>query len=425
MSTRLDDRATHGLGVAVPMVYAGGAVVLGLILPRLEHTFLPHLTSEINRDAAIAILSAIATGMMPLTGLVFSLAFVMVQFSATAYSPRLVAWLAGSWLMAHSLGVFTATFLYALAALAWIDRGGTEKVPLLTIWVALILMGVGIVFFVLLVGRLATLQISQVLNFVGNQGRSVIATFYARQQKDDGPEAPPSRNALPPVTQTLQFEGGPAVIQAVDLGRLVELASRRQAVVEVTAVVGDTLVDGMDVLRLRGAKEPVPVNDLRRCIRFGTDRTFEQDPKYAIRLLVDIAIRALSPAVNDPTTAVQALDQLEDLLIRLGRCKLSAGVVRGGDGAVRVVFAVPSWEDFLILALDEIRFYGANSVQVMRRMRALLLHLAANVPAGRREPLEAHLARVDNGIARTFADSEDRRDALVEDRQGLGLARER
>jgi uncharacterized membrane protein len=140
-------------------------------------------------------------------------------------------------------------------------------------------------------------------------------------------------------------------------------------------------------------------------------------------MLVDIAIRALSPAVNDPTTAVQALDQLEDLLLRLGRRNLAAGRARDAQGRLRLVFPVPSWDDFLVLAFDEIRYYGASSIQVMRRMRALLLDLMASVPPERLSALERYLERVDNGIRSTFEDGADRKDALERDRQGLGLSR--
>jgi uncharacterized membrane protein len=125
---RFGTRAGRALTMlGTPLLYAAGAVVLGLTLPRLETRFLPGLTAEVGAGPAVAILSAIASGMLPLTGLVFSLAFVMVQFSATAYSPRLVAWLAGSAVMTHSLGIFIATFIYALAALGWVDRGAREK----------------------------------------------------------------------------------------------------------------------------------------------------------------------------------------------------------------------------------------------------------------------------------------------------------
>jgi uncharacterized membrane protein len=372
----------------------------------------------------MAVLSAIASGMMPLTGLVFSLAFVMVQFSATAYSPRLVSWLAGSAIMNHSLGIFTATFIYALGALAWVDRGGAGRVPLLTVWVAIILMIVSVAFFVMLVERLGMLQISRVLAYAGDHGRAVIERGYLPLE-DPSTEEANRGEELPPVTQVVTHRGGPAVIQALDVRRLVALAVRRKAVFAMAWAVGDTVVDGMTLLRVHGGDQPIRERSLRRLVTLGSERTFEQDPKYAIRLLVDIAIKALSPAINDPTTAVQALDQVEDLLLRLGRRSLSAGRSRDDQGNLRLVFPVPSWEDFIVLAFDEIRFYGASSIQVMRRMRALLQDLMNHVPPERRASLERYLERVDNGIRRSFEDIDDRKDALEEDRQGLGLARER
>ena len=84
-------------------------------------------------------------------------------------------------------------------------------------------------------------------------------------------------------------------------------------------------------------------------------------PKYAIQLVVDIAIKALSPAVNDPTTAVQALDQIEALLLRLGRRRLDIGAFCDRGGNLRLFLPFPAWEDFLRLAFEEIRAYGANS----------------------------------------------------------------
>lgn len=408
----------------VPLAYAVGAVVLGLAVPRLEARYLPDLAAGVSSGSAMAILSAIASGTLPLTGLVFSLAFVMVQFSATAYSPRLVGWLAGSAMMSHSLGIFTATFLYSLAALAWIDREGSGRVPVVTTALAIALLLASMAFFVLLVERLGSLQISRVLAYAGDQGRAVIERDYAPLASAPPAEAAATVADLPSVTQLLVHRGGPAVIQAVSVPRLVALAAREGAVVELAWAVGDTLVDGMPLLRVHGGLRPLPERELRRQVRLGIERTFEQDPKYALRLLVDIAIRALSPAVNDPTTAVQALDQVEDLLLRLGRSDLAGGRVRDEGGQLRLLFPVPSWEDFLTLAFDEIRYCGANSIQVMRRMRALLQDLMAHVPAERRPALQRYLERVDNGIRRTFDDIDDLRDALEQDRQGLGLSRE-
>ena len=427
MNDRAPGARAWGLlgALGTPFLYAAGAVGLGLSVPRLEAYFLPGLAAPIGANAAIALLSAIASGMLPLTGLVFSLAFVMVQFSATAYSPRLVAWFAGSAMMRHSLGVFTATFIYALAALAWVDRGGTGKVPLLTVWVAIGLLLVSVVFFILLVERLAMLQISRVLAYAGDQGRVVIERDYAPLGESGADSGAPAADGVPAERQVVVHRGAPAVVQAIDVKGLVALAERERAVVAMAWAVGDTLVDGMPLLRVHGGGREVAEWRLRRLVRLGSERTFEQDPKYAIRILVDIAIKALSPAINDPTSAVQALDQVEDLLLRLGRVDLRVGRVRDGGGSLRLVFPVPSWEDFLVLAFDEVRYCGANSIQVMRRMRALLQDLTQHVPPERRPALERYLERVDNGIRRTFDNADDRKDALEQDRQGLGLSRER
>ena len=308
---------------------------------------------------------------------------------------------------------------------AWVDRGGTGKVPFLTIWCAIALLLVSVVFFVLLVEKLAMLQISRVLAYAGDRGREVIERDYEPLGDGGGEPQATAVGELPPESQVVLHRGGPAVIQAIDVKGLVALASREGAVVAMAWAVGDTLVDGMPLLRVHGGGRPVREARLRRLVHLGSERTFEQDPKYALRILVDIAIKALSPAINDPTTAVQALDQVEDLLLRLGRVNLATGRVRDGRGSLRLVFPVPKWEDFLILAFGEIRHCGANSIQVMRRMRALLLDLMAHVPPERRVALQRYLARVDNGIRRTFDDGDDRKDALEVDRQGLGLSRER
>jgi uncharacterized membrane protein len=205
----------------------------------------------------------------------------------------------------------------------------------------------------------------------------------------------------------------------------VELATRSDAVIEVVAAVGDTVLEMTPLLRVYGARQTLEELALRKAIELGDERTFEQDPKYALRLLVDIAIKALSPAINDPTTAVQALDHIEDLLLHLGRRNLSRGTYRDDRGALRLVLPFPVWDDFLRLALDEVRFCGANSVQVMRRMNALIRNLLAVLPAERRSALRYWEERLRGTVERSFADAAERQDASVADRQGLGIGEEK
>ena len=148
--------------------------------------------------------------------------------------------------------------------------------------------------------------------------------------------------------------------------------------------VGDTCIEGDAIMTVHGGRRPIPSDAVRRAISLERQRTFDQDPKYALRLLVDVAIKALSPAVNDPTTAVQTLDEIEDLLRRIGMRNLEVGHVRDTGGVLRVVVPTPTWEDFLSLAFDEIRSCGATSLQVMRRLRAALINLEGIAPPSRR-----------------------------------------
>ena len=185
--------------------------------------------------------------------------------------------------------------------------------------------------------------------------------------------------------------------------------------------VGDTVVELTPLLHVYGSRQDIDERAMRTAIELGAERTFEQDPKYAIRLLVDIAIKALSPAVNDPTTAVQALDQIGDLLIRLGHRRLEVGAFCDDRSELRLVIPFPTWEDFLRLALDEIRFCGANSVQVMRRMKALVSDLISLVPEERHPALKYWDERLHATIERSFTDPEEIRQASIGDRQGLGV----
>jgi uncharacterized membrane protein len=138
-------------------------------------------------------------------------------------------------------------------------------------------------------------------------------------------------------------------------------------------------------------------------------------------LLVDVAIRALSPAINDPTTAIMALNQIDDLLRRLGRVNLDVGRATDRNGVLRLVYPVPRWEDLLELGLVEILYYGANSIQVMRRMAALLADLEETVTPEHRPTVGAFARRVHLSVERSFPDLANRQDASEADRQGLGL----
>ena len=226
------------------------------------------------------------------------------------------------------------------------------------------------------------------------------------------------------MTQTVTYTGAPLAIAAYDVPALVSLAKQVGGVIVLSYAVGDTVLEGDTLLSVTDGQFALPEAALRRAVQLQRERTFEQDPKYALRLLVDIAIKALSPAINDPTTAVQALDHIEDLLRRLASRRLDVGQVQDGDGTLRLIFPTPTWGDFLMLAFDEIRFCGATSLQVMRRLRTALFDLARLAPPDKRELVQRYIAHLDTTVKAAITDPEDQREALEQDRQGLGLSRQ-
>ena len=181
------------------------------------------------------------------------------------------------------------------------------------------------------------------------------------------------------------------VLVAVDRDELLRIAQRHDALIELCAAVGDHIAAGGLVLRVYG-DQALPMRPLKGALMFGDERTLEDDPAFTLRLLVDVAIKALSPAVNDPTTAVQCLHRIADVLRYAAAKHLSTGVVTDDRGAVRVLVPTPTWDDMI-----------------------------ADLPVKRHPALARQLDLLEEAVGRAYP-AEQRADALAADRQGLGMA---
>jgi uncharacterized membrane protein len=184
---------------------------------------------------------------------------------------------------------------------------------------------------------------------VGDQGLAVIKSIYPERIAHE-----PSRSTPPedpgPVTRTVLHRGTPGIILAVDVPQLIAEAAKKNGVIEFAPQVGDFVGGDEPVFLLHGSAADVDDDVLRASVIFGSERTMEQDPLFAFRILVDIAIKALSAAINDPTTAVLAIDQLHRLLRSAGRQRLRIDERLKLDGKVRLIIRAPVWDDFVHLA---------------------------------------------------------------------------
>jgi uncharacterized membrane protein len=224
------------------------------------------------------------------------------------------------------------------------------------------------------------------------------------------------------VRAAINHEGTSAIVLAVNLKALVDEARRVDGIIEVVPRVGDFVSVGEPVFMVHGAVRNIDERKLRGAVAFGPERTIEQDSTFAFRVIVDVAIKALSTGINDPTTAVLAIDQLHRLLRIVGGRHLHEEQIKDGNGRVRVVFPTPNWEDFVQLACREIRLYGAGNFQVARRLRAMIQNLLRALPESRRTALRKELALLDQAIEGCYVVPEDIALARIADTQGLGGA---
>jgi uncharacterized membrane protein len=205
------------------------------------------------------------------------------------------------------------------------------------------------------------------------------------------------------------------VIQAVDERGLVSWAH------DLPIAIGDAVPENDVIAEVHGDRVLDATTSLRGMVAIGLERTIDQDPGFVLRLMADIAVRALSPAVNDPTTAVQVLSRIQDLLRCIGKTYLRVPArPRDERGDVRVLLRAPRWEDYLALGVTEIRAYGGNSIQIVRALRRHLEDLHREVRPPYRAGVEEELRRLEAVVETRFAASPDLDRALQGDAQGLG-----
>lgn len=372
------------------------------------------MTTEGARTLLGALISAVLTFIV----FAFSILLIAIQLVSTSLSPRIIAIVYRSWQSRYALSLFMFTFIYAAGALGRIG----DTVPQLCVLIAMLSSLLSIAVFVMLVDHFGkSLRPVSLLSRIGAEGVDVITDIYPNLLgTSDAPLAPPVVTELGTPDRIIEREGSSGIIIAFCSDRLESIAERADCTIELLPQVGDFVAKGDPLFHVYGGNVSVDADELANAIAFGAERTFAQDPLFALRIIVDVASKALSPAINDPTTAVLAIDQLHRLLRAVGRRRLDTGVLRDTSGRVRFVYRTPDWEDFVRLAVTEIRHFGSTSIQVVRRLRAMLDSLAGSMPPERARLLADELLHLKVSIAREFPEAWDREMSSVADSQGMG-----
>lgn len=375
---------------AIPLAIAASSVGLGLLMPGLDKSawrWIP-IFFHGGPDGARSLLGTIASAMISVTGLVFSITMVVLQLASSQFTPRVLGSFLESRITQFTLGVFSGTFLYALTVLRSVQGasdGVQEQVPQLATSTAFVGVVASVGFFLAFIHHITTsIQVPEVL------ARTASATVKTLDQmmpadhdelasRGEQPRWEPSPDEV--AVEVTASDQADRCITDIDYRGLVDMAQRHDAVITLERQVGEYVVEGMTLARIW---QPVgrSVDDgfaaeIVDLISLSRDRSLRQDAAFGIRQIVDIAEKALSPGVNDPTTAAQAVDALHSVLRRAVQREVPSGHATDDDGTVRLVYRPQSVEQLLDLAIAEIAHWGRDSIQIPRRLCSVLDDLDA------------------------------------------------
>jgi uncharacterized membrane protein len=342
---------------------------------------------------------------------------LIVPMVIGTFSPRYMRLWYRDPLLKATLALLAGTLTFSFSLLRRIEP---DFVPNAGVSAAGVLVVVSLMLFLFFFSRsMSRLRPVSVAALVARAGRAAFEQTRAVIERSDVGIERPGPDIEP--TQVVRFTQA-GVIEAIDLNGLVGWAHARDAQLVLNHAVGDAVPIGGTLATVYGGDaSSAAERELNGMIALGDERTIQQDPAFAIRIMVDIALMALSPAVNAPTTATQVLAHLGETLRVIGATdleRLAASVL--GDDPPAVVLPLQRWEDYLTLGVTEIREYGASGIQVMRALRAMLEDLREDVRAEHRAAVEEELARLDSTLAANWGDSVDLDRAAVADRQGMG-----
>jgi uncharacterized membrane protein len=399
----------------LPILGAIAGAFVGAVIVQIDHSVSLPSSWQYSPSTASTVLAAIVGASAALTGFVVTVTVLVVQMAISTFSPRYMRLFYRDRMQKAVLAVLVGTLTFSFSLLRSVE---SDFVPDLGVTLAGALIVISLLLFVFFLDRfLHRLRPVVVAALVARAGRKAFGdtteTAFARSDLTDPPG--------PPALVVRSTSGG--AIQAIDAEGLVRWAQDHDCLLVLARALGDFVTAGAPLVEVHGTTpDPLAAEaELRGKVALGVERTIEQDPAFALRIMVDIAAMALSPAVNAPTTAVQVLDHLEDLMRWIGARELPAQAEhRDREGRPRLLVPSQSWDELLALAVTEIRLYGGSAIQVVRRLRAMLEGLRETVRPEYRAAVEAELARLDATVVRRFAESPDLDRARSADRQGIG-----
>ncbi|GAB1692926.1 DUF2254 domain-containing protein [Krasilnikovia sp. M28-CT-15] len=410
----------------VPSLCVALAVMLGVVLPRLDARLDDKLPDSVTAylfsggpEAARTVLSAVAGSLITVTSLTFSLTVVTLQLASSQFSPRLLRTFNRDRVVHVSLGLLLATFTYALTVLRTVRAslsGQAAFVPQISVTVAFLLALVCVLTLVVFLAHLSRqIRVEWIMRRVHAETDATI-----RRVLHHDTTAAITATAAPPTAPehaVLLCADGSGFLNAIDERTLLAAAVDNQAVVLVDRLPGDSLVAGTPIARawpvdgssvLPESKRAALATCVHRAVWTGFERTAAQDVAFGLRQLVDVVVKALSPGVNDPTTAVHGLGHIAVLMCELAGRNLGSRLLCDADGHIRLVLRRPGFAELLELAVSQPRRYGAADPVVLSRLATMLREVAwSAVGTAQHAAVAGHLERLVDTVTHQNFDTDD------------------
>ncbi|MFN2497307.1 MAG: DUF2254 domain-containing protein [Pseudonocardiaceae bacterium] len=397
--SRIRERARSTFWV-VPAVCVVAAVGLAIGLVALDRAIGDREITYLfpgPPEGARSFLGAIISAMISFTALIFSITIVVLVLTSGQFSPRVLRRFLRDRAIQWSLGIFVATFVYAMTVVrAVLGTNNTGAfVPRIAVTAAFLLVLLSVGLFIYYIHHIAhMIRAASIITSIGEGTRALL-------ERRCPVDAPPPPEPVTPQPDIVVPATRPGVVVSVNEVAIVARAAQEDRTIVLVPRVGDFVAEGAPLFQVSGGD---PDRDwLHREVVLADERTMEQDVAFGFRQLVDIAERALSPSTNDPTTACQAIDVLHDLLRRLATRRLPTGRLSDGDGRVRLVVPQYDFADYLQVALVEIWFYGSDSAQVPERLATLLRDLQSVALPEHRPVVQLWAAVIEPVVARRRA----------------------
>ncbi|MEA2472594.1 MAG: hypothetical protein QOE06_509 [Thermoleophilaceae bacterium] len=390
-----------GLGLAIALIAIDRASGYDIVSQRVTG----------SAAAVQTILTGAATALVTLTSVVLSLTLVAVQLAMGQFSPRIVRAILHDRRSQFAIGLFIGTWAYTMTVLREVNGNSSSGAPVpgLAVLADYLLILSAIATLVLFVHHTAqSIRVGGLIGLVGDETRKETDLLFPLGEE-------PAKD--PHVVVAPEY----GVVVKLNRPALVAIAEKADCVLELAPAQGDFVPRGGPLFLVHG-ELPARYRDVvAASVILERERSHESEPAFGIRKLVDVGERSIySGPFQDPSTTVQAINAIHDVMRRMGTREFPSGVHRDSHGHPRLVERQMTWEGYVRLAFDELRLVGAGSPQVARRLRAALEDLHNVVPAQRRPPLESQLALLESAVRRAYEDDADVRAALVPDMQGIG-----